>query len=67
MATTGKSTMSWFYGFKLHLIINERGEILNFVMTQAHVDDPVNRSRKGNFSKTSEENSMPIKDTSDRN
>lgn len=39
MATTGRSTMGWFHGFKLHLIINERGEILNFVITQAHVDD----------------------------
>ena len=39
IATTGKSTMGWFYGFKLHLIINDKGEILNFVITQAHVDD----------------------------
>ena len=39
IATTGKSTMGWFYGFKLHLIINDKGEILNFVITQANVDD----------------------------
>ena len=39
VATTGKSTMGWFYGFKLHLIINDKGEILNFVLTQANVDD----------------------------
>ncbi len=39
IATTGKSTMGWFYGFKLHLIINDMGEILNFVITQANVDD----------------------------
>ena len=38
-ATTGESTMGWFYGFKLHLIINHKGEILNFVFTQANVDD----------------------------
>ena len=38
-ATTGKSTMGWFCGFKLHLIINDKGEILNFVITQANVDD----------------------------
>ena len=31
--------MGWFYGFKLHLIINDKGEILNFVITQANVDD----------------------------
>jgi hypothetical protein len=39
IATTGKSTMGWFYGFKLHLIINDKGEILNFVITQANIDD----------------------------
>ncbi len=39
MATKGKSTMGWFYGFKLHLIINDRGEILDFMLTQANVDD----------------------------
>lgn len=39
VATTGKSTMGWFYGFKLHLIINDKGEVLNFVITQANVDD----------------------------
>lgn len=38
-ATTGKSTMGWFFGFKLHLVINDKGEILNFVITQANVDD----------------------------
>ena len=39
IATTGKSTMGWFYGFKLHIVINDRGEILNFAITQANVDD----------------------------
>ncbi len=34
-ATTGKSTMGWFHGFKLHIIINDKGELL----TQANVDD----------------------------
>src|SRR5690554_7858788 len=38
IATVGKSTMGWFYGFKLHLIINEKGEILSFTITQANVD-----------------------------
>ena len=31
--------MGWFYGFKLHLIINDKGELLNFMITQANVDD----------------------------
>lgn len=38
-ATTGKSTMGWFHGFKLHIIINDKGEILSFCVTQANVDD----------------------------
>ncbi len=33
LATTGKSTMGWFHGFKLHLVINDKGEILNFCVT----------------------------------
>ena len=28
MATRGKSSMGWFYGFKLHLIVNDQGELL---------------------------------------
>ena len=28
-AQKGKSTMGWFYGFKLHIVINDRGEIIN--------------------------------------
>lgn len=31
--------MGWFFGFKLHLIINDKGEILHFVITQGNVDD----------------------------
>jgi len=39
IATTCRSTMGWFHGFKLHIIINDKGEILNFTITQANVDD----------------------------
>ena len=39
IAAIGKSTMGWFYGFKLHLIINDKGEILNFVITPGNTDD----------------------------
>ncbi len=31
--------MGWFFGFKLHLIINDKGEILNFMFTPGNVDD----------------------------
>ena len=39
IAEIGKSTMGWYFGFKLHLICNEKGELLNFVLTKANVDD----------------------------
>jgi hypothetical protein len=39
IATVGKSTMGWFYGFKLHLVVNDMGELLNFCITPANVDD----------------------------
>src|SRR5690606_8244132 len=39
IANVGKSTMGWFYGFKLHLIINDKGEVLSFTITQANIDD----------------------------
>jgi len=31
--------MGWFFGFKLHLIINEKGELLNVLLTPGNVDD----------------------------
>lgn len=39
IAKRGKSTMGYFFGFKLHLVVNEKGEILNFVITPGNVDD----------------------------
>ncbi len=39
IATTGRSTMGWFYGFKLHIVVNHKGELLDFIITQANVDD----------------------------
>lgn len=39
LAQRGKSTMGYFYGFKLHFVINDKGEILNFVITPGNVDD----------------------------
>lgn len=31
--------MGWFFGFRLHLICNEKGELLNFMITPGDVDD----------------------------
>ena len=39
VAHSGKSTMGWFFGFKLHLIINDKGEMLSFYLTKGNVDD----------------------------
>lgn len=39
LATRGKTTAGWFYGFKLHLIVNEKGEILAFLLTPGNVAD----------------------------
>ena len=30
--------MGWFFGFKLHLICNEKGELLNFMITPGGID-----------------------------
>lgn len=39
IATRGKSTVGFFFGFKLHIVVSETGDILNFVITPGNVDD----------------------------
>jgi len=39
IAKLGKSTMGFFFGFKLHLPINDKGELLNFILIAGNVDD----------------------------
>lgn len=39
LAKYGQCSMGWFYGFKLHLIYNEKGNLLNFIVTPGNVDD----------------------------
>ena len=39
IAERGQCSIGWFYGFKLHLIINDCGEILSFYLTKGNVDD----------------------------
>ena len=39
LAARGKTSMGWFFGFKLHLVVNDRGEILAFQLTPGNVDD----------------------------
>ena len=38
-AGCSKTSMGWFYGFKLHLVINEQGEILDVELTPGNTDD----------------------------
>lgn len=44
-ARRGKTSVGWFYGFKLHLVVNDRGELLAFCLTPGNTDDrrPVSR------------------------
>lgn len=39
IAQRGKSSTGWFYGFKLHLVVNDKGEILSFNLTPGNTDD----------------------------
>ena len=50
---SGKNSMGWHYGFKLHLIINDKGELLAFKLTPGNVDDrkPVPEMTQGIFGK----------------
>jgi IS5 family transposase len=49
IARRGKTSVGWFYGFKLHLVVNDRGELLAFQVTPGNVDDrkPVPRLANG--------------------
>jgi hypothetical protein len=38
-AARGKTSTGWFYGFKLHLVINDRGELLATQLTFGNIDD----------------------------
>lgn len=39
LAQRGKTSTGWFFGFKLHLIFNDRGELLNLLLTPGNTDD----------------------------
>lgn len=38
-AARGKTSVDWFFGFKLHIVVNEHGEILNVIVTPGNIDD----------------------------
>lgn len=39
IAERGRSTMGWFFGFKLHVVINHKGELMAAKVTKGNVDD----------------------------
>ena len=39
IAEKGKTSMGWFFGFKLHMIINDIGQIMAIKITKGNVDD----------------------------
>jgi hypothetical protein len=53
LAARGKTSMGWFFGFKLHLVVNDCGELLAFYLTPGNVDDrqPVPHLAKSLFGK----------------
>jgi hypothetical protein len=52
-ARRGRTSVDWFFGFKLHLVINDRGELLSLRLTPGNTDDrrPVPELVKGLFGK----------------
>jgi hypothetical protein len=54
LAARGKTTMGWFYGLKLHLIINHKGSIVAVKITPGNVDERtvlelISQNLKGNL------------------
>ncbi|MCP4356166.1 MAG: IS982 family transposase, partial [Proteobacteria bacterium] len=39
VAGWGKSSVDWFYGLKLHIIVNDQGELLAFAISPGNTDD----------------------------
>jgi hypothetical protein len=53
LAQRGKNSVDWFFGFKLHLVVNDRGELLACCLTAGNRDDrrPVPKLVKRLFGK----------------
>jgi len=39
LAKRGQCSIGWFYGFKLHLVTNDVGQVVDFMLTPGNVDD----------------------------
>lgn len=67
LAERGKTSMGWFFGFKLQLVVNDRGELLDFRFTPGNEHDtkPVKDLIKRLFGKLFGDKgylSQPLKD-----
>jgi hypothetical protein len=53
IAARGKTTLGWFYGFKLHIVVSDSGELLSWQVTPGNIDDrrPVAKLSKRLFGK----------------
>lgn len=53
IAKIGRTTTGWFFGFKLHLVVNDNGELLSMHFTPGNVDDrsPLDMMTGGVFGK----------------
>lgn len=39
LAKRGRSSMGWFFGFKLHMVLNDKGEVMAVKITPGNTDD----------------------------
>ena len=51
IAQRGKDSVGWFYGFKLHLIVDDPGELVSFFVTPGNVDERQGLRKMANFVK----------------
>ena len=60
--------MGWFFGFKLHLVINDQGELLLVLVTAGNVDDrkPMPQLCQGLFGKVYAEKGYINKDVQEK-
>lgn len=47
LATRGHHSMGWFYGFKLHIIINDEGDLMDIYFTQGNKHDRIGLEKMG--------------------
>ncbi len=59
--------MGYFFGFKLHFVVNDKGEIIDFVLTAGNVDDrtPLKEENflKRIFGKLFADKGLPVRDS----